>query len=252
MFKGIENLKEISGIYMVVNLLNGHKYIGQSKNIKLRFMSHHCTDYINSNNCCYNTKFYQALRKYGLDNFAIIILEECKEQYLNEREIFYIKYYDTFKNGYNSTSGGQNWSENVHSTEAEHKRAITREKNKSLQSENHPRAKLTNEEVYKIRARYINGETCESIYKDYQNKYNSLAVFKRIILGYTYKTVGNIPDKSTIRYTNSKFNTAQIKTIRDMYDSGQYSQSAIARQFDVSPSAIRNIIIGKTYKQVPQ
>ena len=35
--KNIENLPATSGIYMVTNLLNDAKYIGQSVNIKKRF-----------------------------------------------------------------------------------------------------------------------------------------------------------------------------------------------------------------------
>ena len=53
--KNIENLPASSGIYMVVNMINHKKYIGQSKNIKKRFQSHHLVDYKNENNCNYNT-----------------------------------------------------------------------------------------------------------------------------------------------------------------------------------------------------
>lgn len=45
--KNIENLPVNSGIYMVVNLINNKKYIGQSKNIRKRFQSHHLVDYKN-------------------------------------------------------------------------------------------------------------------------------------------------------------------------------------------------------------
>ena len=44
--------------------------------------------------------------KDGLENFTFEIIEECKKdsQILNEREKYWIKYYDSFNNGYNSST----------------------------------------------------------------------------------------------------------------------------------------------------
>ena len=39
--KDMELLPNKSGIYLVINLINNKKYVGQSKNIKKRFFSHH-------------------------------------------------------------------------------------------------------------------------------------------------------------------------------------------------------------------
>jgi len=54
------------------------------------------------------TKFYNAIRKYGKDNFIWEILEKEIESFdkLKEREIYYIKLFDTYNKGYNSTLGG--------------------------------------------------------------------------------------------------------------------------------------------------
>jgi hypothetical protein len=46
------------------------------------------------------------MKKYGINNFSIELLEECEENILSDREIFWINYYDSFKNGYNATYGG--------------------------------------------------------------------------------------------------------------------------------------------------
>ena len=48
------------------------------------------------------------MRKYGIENFTFSVIEECSQEQLNEREIYWIEYYDTYKNGYNSTLGGYN------------------------------------------------------------------------------------------------------------------------------------------------
>lgn len=248
--KNIENLPTSSGIYMVVNMVNHKKYIGQSKNIKKRFQSHHLVDYKNENNCNYNTKFYQAIRKYGIDNFEVIVLQLCKEEELDDLEIKFIKEFDTFKNGYNSTEGGQFWSPNIHSEEIETKRRQTREKNKSLMSENHPRAKLTNQQVWDIRQRYIDGESIKDIYQDFKDLYSSQQTFKRIVLGQTYVTVGNIPNKEQIRHTNAKLTDVQVKEIRNSYKKGVISYRELGEKYGLSESSIAAIIKRETYKNV--
>lgn len=95
------------GIYKYTNKINGKSYIGQSIKLEKRKEEHE-RHYLNSNHSCYNTKFYCALRKYGLNNFSYEILEHgvYSSQELNELEIYYINYYDSYKNGYNSTLGG--------------------------------------------------------------------------------------------------------------------------------------------------
>lgn len=248
--KNIENLPASSGIYMVVNLINNKKYIGQSKNIKKRFQSHHLVDYKNKNNCNYNTKFYQALRKYGIDSFEVIILKLCEEKELDDLEIKYIKEFDTFKNGYNSTEGGQYWSPNIHSGETELKRQKTREQNKSLMSENHPRAKLTNQQVWDIRQRYIDGKSIKEIYQDFKDLYSNQQTFKRIVLGQTYVTVGNIPNKEQVRHTNAKLTDVQVKEIRNSYKKGVVSYRELGEKYGLSESSIAAIIKRETYKNV--
>jgi hypothetical protein len=81
----------------------------------------------------------------------VSVLELCDKDLLDEKEIYYIAQYDSYYNGYNSTKGGQFMSEELLSEETEQKRRNTREKNQSLKGENHPRAKLTNDEVIQIR-----------------------------------------------------------------------------------------------------
>jgi len=53
-----------------------------------------------------DTKFYRAIRKYGENNFYIELLETTTIDNLNEREKYWISYYNSYKNGYNSTLGG--------------------------------------------------------------------------------------------------------------------------------------------------
>lgn len=89
------------GIYKITNLINNYCYIGQSVDIKTRW-NHHKN---------YSKKYshyplYEAFRKYGIENFSFEIIEECPINELNEKEIYWIKFYDSYNNGYNQTKGG--------------------------------------------------------------------------------------------------------------------------------------------------
>lgn len=96
--------KEI-GIYKIQNLLDGTVYIGQSKTISKRWQQHKKTAF-NKEDHSYDLPLYRAIRKYGLDNFSFKIIENCLCEELNDKQIYWIKYYNSFFNGYNMTLGG--------------------------------------------------------------------------------------------------------------------------------------------------
>ena len=45
--------------------------------------------------------FLEYMNKYGIDNFRFEVIRECSAKELNNLEIYYIEYYDSFYNGYN-------------------------------------------------------------------------------------------------------------------------------------------------------
>ena len=91
-------------IYCIVNNVNGKKYIGKTTNtIETRFRQH---IFDSRKSECKNRTLYKAFEKYGIENFSIHQLEECDWDKASEREIYYISLYDTFRNGYNETLGG--------------------------------------------------------------------------------------------------------------------------------------------------
>lgn len=92
------------GIYKFTSKITGLSYIGQSIKIEDRY-NQHLTKMLNESE---NSKWYQALREQGIDNFEFSILEECHPSELNMREIYWIAEFDSYHNGYNSTPGGQN------------------------------------------------------------------------------------------------------------------------------------------------
>lgn len=93
----------MTGIYAIVNQINGKMYIGESTHVESRQIQHfsnlrrhvHC-----------NAKLQNAFNKYGEENFVYKILEYCSDEERFEKEIEYIAKYNTFENGYNLTPGG--------------------------------------------------------------------------------------------------------------------------------------------------
>jgi group I intron endonuclease len=91
-------------IYLVTNLINNKKYVGQTCTSLAYRKGKHFQNafYFNHIN-----QFYSALRRYGKENFEWKILEkDVDEINLDYREIYWIKFYDSLNNGYNMTEGG--------------------------------------------------------------------------------------------------------------------------------------------------
>lgn len=91
----------MASIYIIKNYCNDKVYIGQTiQPINIRFASHIAASRVE------DTKFYRAIRKYGEKQFYIELLETVPYEQLNERERYWIKQYDSYYHGYNSTFGG--------------------------------------------------------------------------------------------------------------------------------------------------
>lgn len=104
------------GIYKITNNKNGKSYIGQSNHIKRRWKDHRTRAFQSTSNQ-YNSHLYRAIREYGLDSFSFKVLEECPLEQLDEREKYYVQFYDTYKNGYNLTEGGDSGTSSILSRE---------------------------------------------------------------------------------------------------------------------------------------
>jgi group I intron endonuclease len=89
------------GIYKITNP-KGKTYIGKSLNIADR---KRC--YINFIQIKQQPKIYNSLKKYGWEHHVFEIIEECSIEQLDEREIYWIQYYKSVKEGLNCTYGGE-------------------------------------------------------------------------------------------------------------------------------------------------
>ena len=92
-------------IYLITNKINGNKYIGQTTQSMNKRWSAHIQESLRLS----DKPLHRAFRKYGVDKFNIKQIDECDISILNEREQYWISYYNTFNNakGYNATSGGE-------------------------------------------------------------------------------------------------------------------------------------------------
>ena len=99
----------MAGLYRVIKK-DSEKviYIGQTgrKNIEKR-IKEHFQQYTKKDSRAYNSYFYRTLRKYGLNAFEFEPFIQCDKEELDEKERYWIAYYDTFYNGCNSTKRGK-------------------------------------------------------------------------------------------------------------------------------------------------
>lgn len=92
------------GIYKIKNKINNKVYIGQSVNIRQRWRNHRTIGKRKNPQLL----LYRAMQKYGIENFDFEIVEECLKEDLDEKEIYWINFYDSTNKelGYNLTNGG--------------------------------------------------------------------------------------------------------------------------------------------------
>lgn len=91
----------MSYIYKIINDINNKIYIGQTSfSLEKRFKEH-----LADSDKIEKRPLYYAMRKYGKEHFKIELIEETN--FPNEKEKYWINYYDSYNNGYNATLGGE-------------------------------------------------------------------------------------------------------------------------------------------------
>lgn len=204
-------------IYKITNKLNNKSYIGQTKDYIRRFQEHRKMSSLKNSN--YICLLYRAFNKYGLDNFSFGILE-ITENY-NEREIYYIKLFDSVKNGYNITKGGENPP--------------------LICGEDSNLSNHTQNEI-------------EQIINDLKNTNKS---YKDIALEYNYDNVGSISrincgltwhqGNETYPLRQICLEDEQVKEIINRLKNTNDSQKIIAKDFGIARSTVTMINIGKNH-----
>lgn len=219
------------GIYMWKNKINGHKYIGYSKNIERRWKEHSKIPFSKSRHNDDSVALYNAIRKYGVEAFEKIVLEECSEKELKEKEQYYIKLYNTFLSpaDYNETPGGDGISPNA-----------------TLQGENHAHI-LTEKEVIYCRKQYSKGKRSRDIWEQYFKDKITYYGFLNMWHGRSWKHV--MPEV----FQNNPHKAKYTKEDRDMItqrflDSGlNRHQFAISDDCYVGEATLYNMLDDPTF-----
>ena len=221
-------------IYVMTNKINNKKYVGQTNNFKLR-MNGHKSDAFNPNSHSYKYPLSNAIRKYGWENFDNRIIEEISDeesyQYVDEREKFFIQYYNSLssQNGYNIAYGGAGCP----------KEKLSFEEKVSL-------SKLfTLEQVIDIQNRIVSGEKWKVIVKDYPNLTKSM--FHNINVGLNFENDKlNYPLHNYKKDMSKCFTDEEIHQIKDDIINGLKFKD-ICDKWDISLSMISFINNGKQW-----
>ena len=154
-----------TGIYSIKNISTSHIYIGQSVELKRRIRRHKQKLRYNTHENDYLQKHYN---KYGEECFVFDIIEICDIDTLDEREVFWIRHYESLSRdkGYNLESGG-NPQKKLSEETKEKKRGANNpmygRKWSEKQRTNIPIANransqlLTQQDVYEIKHQLISG-----------------------------------------------------------------------------------------------
>jgi len=151
-------LKGKCGIYAIVNKTNNKKYIGSSNDIYKRFITHKsCFKYKKEN------KYFQfSWEKYGEENFDLILVEECRQKDLLNKEKYWIEFYKACDTnfGYNVNPLPEkppSWQGKKHSEETKkkigeaNKGRIVTQQQKEKTSKVHRGKKISEEHKEKLR-----------------------------------------------------------------------------------------------------
>lgn len=189
-------------VYGILNIKSGKFYIGKAENLKKRFKDHKRLAISGSNDC---PKIYNAIRKYGIDNFEFLLIQSFEsERDSLDAEIYYIKFFDCIKNGYNCLEDANSRIGYITSEETKAKQSFSRK------------------EFYKKNNHFYFGKIRDDSTK------------QKISKTLTGKYFGE-------DIKNSKLTNSQRIEIIKLSDLGE-SQRSIAKKFNVSQWSIFNII----------
>lgn len=219
------------GIYKITKRENGKSYIGQSNDIERRIKEHQ-----------YKTDIPIdiAIQKYGKDAFTYEVIEECKLDELDEREIYWIAYFNTYKGfGYNCNSGGGN-----------------------SRGENNGRTKLTNEDVAYIRECYDCHMRRRDVYQNFKDKI-AFDSFASIWDGTTWKDIKpevyTEENKNFYKYhatdggnsDRAKFTNEEVMQMRERYVNEDARSIYQDYKDRCNYQTLQQILWGRAYKNLP-
>lgn len=241
------------GIYKYQNKINGHCYIGQSINLESRKRDHKYAAY-NKKAKDYNSQFHQAVRKYGgFESFeyeviATLTPDEYTKENLDNLEKFFINYYDSYKNGYNATPGGDGSGM------------------EGKKGSKNGRALLTEEDVEYIRECYNSHIKFNVVYEEYKDRISKRGLQKiwwfdtwpyihpeyhneENKYWHSHQAKANPPEIAA--QNKRKFTEEEVLEMRQAYDNG-LSPKEVWQKYapQVAWSTVYSIITRASYKDI--
>lgn len=219
------------GIYKITKKENGKSYIGQSNNIERRIKEHQCK---------IDIPIELAIHKYGKDAFTYEVIEECDLEQLDEKERYWIAYYNTYKGfGYNCSEGGGN-----------------------NRCENNGRTKLTNKDVAFIRECYDLHMRRREVYEKFKDKI-SFSAFASIWDGSTWKEIKpEVYTKENKQYymyeatngeksENACLTNEEVMICRNRYIKETAKEIHENYKNKITYQAFQAMLWGRSYKNLP-
>ena len=258
----LNEFKNISGIYKITCTATGKFYIGSAKDIRHR-LARHKSDL--GRNVHHNTLLQRAVNKYGKDMFEFEILEFVDDtESLLQREQHYL---DTLNPcdiniGFNLAieAGSKLGVPTTEETKAKISKTLTgrkhTEETKLKMSGAHKGKSLSEEHYNKWqagRARYIEKYGHPLLGK--KKSKESIEKWRESIKD--YKITEETRAKMSLKQKGSnnpsaKLDDNKVVAILEIHKLKTYKVQEIADLFNVSLSAIENIIYNKTWKHIPR
>lgn len=234
-----------SGIYIIENIANTKKYVGQSINVKTRIGKH--KSYLKSGKH-ENIHLQRAYDKYGLESFTFEIVEYCPIELLDERERYYISFYKTidYNLGYNLESGGNEGkivSELTRLKKVGRNNPMFGKKKTKEEKENlsiiarGQNSKLTEKDVVKIKELLIKGVSQGEISEKFNVHYSTISKIA------TFKNWGYLRPDLNERYIEAEKKRSEMesKSIIELHNAG-YSMRKIKDFIGIDRRKISKVI----------
>ena len=218
-------------IYILTDTRNGKQYVGKHNGLKENYWSSGLVP-------------NRIANKHGQDVFTREILEDSitSEEALNEREVFYIKKHDTFKNGYNATTGGDGGNSWTNQKTEEELAEISRIKSEKMKGRT-----FSEETIQKMKRSHAGKKLTEEHKKNISKAVKLRGGFPHTEetkrhLSELKKGIPNPKHSEYMTYNNPNANPIMIEGIE------YRSQNEAARQLGISSSMVKGRLNSKNEK----
>ena len=241
-------------IYAIKNKINHKMYVGMTNNYKKRIEYHL---YELKHNKHHSQKLQRAFNKYGEENFEFcVLLEVDKMEGLELKEKEFIEKYDTYKNGYNCSEGGEklpNYKQPETTRQALLKRNKGNKYSLGMKMPQSAKNKISKKNSGRNNGMYGRKHTKEELQKmstnlknDYNKRYNKIANANK-----SEKRRKEVSKQmSGENNFKSKLREKDVIEIRKRYDSGEKPRFILKDYQQLTKSGLMKVCLRKTWKNI--